>query len=91
METGGSVHARLAGFFALFDDHLTKKIQYQKIHLGYVLLTEHENYLVFGLLAFVLAATASAAEIPSLVGSWAGAGPGYNAAAGYIDEGCTAT
>ncbi|KQC14703.1 MAG: hypothetical protein WCY97_03865 [Methanothrix sp.] len=41
----------------------------------------------FGLLAFVLAATASAAEIPSLVGSWAGAGPGYNAAAGYIDEG----
>jgi hypothetical protein len=47
---------------------------------------------LFGLLAFVLAATASAAEIPSLVGSWAGGnGPGYNAAAGYVDEGVYGT
>jgi hypothetical protein len=47
---------------------------------------------LFGLLALALAATGiSAAEIPSLVGTWAGAGPGYNAAAGYVEEGAYGT
>ena len=47
---------------------------------------------LFGLLLLAFAATGiSAAEIPSLVGTWAGTGPGYNAAAGYVGEGAYGT
>jgi hypothetical protein len=41
---------------------------------------------LFGMLLSAFAATGiSAAEIPSLVGTWAGTGPGYNEEAGYVN------
>ncbi len=51
-----------------------------------------KTILSIGLLALAFSATGiAAAEIPSLVGIWAGAGPGYNAAAGYVEEGAYGT
>jgi hypothetical protein len=45
---------------------------------------------LFGLLilAFAVIGT-SAAEIPDMVGVWAGSGPGYNERAGYAEGGAT--
>jgi hypothetical protein len=43
----------------------------------------------FGLLVLVFALSATgicAAEIPDLVGNWAGTGPGYNEEAGYVEK-----
>jgi len=48
-----------------------------------------KNILSIGLLVLVLPFSATgicAAEIPNLVGSWAGTGPGYNEEAGYVNE-----
>ncbi len=51
-----------------------------------------EKICAIGLLALLLAASgASASEIPNLLGSWEGTGPGYIAAAGYVDEGAYGT
>jgi len=48
-----------------------------------------KKVLSFGLLVLVLAFLAtsiSAAEIPDLVGTWAGSGPGYQEGTGYVED-----
>ncbi len=51
-----------------------------------------KKILSIGLLAFALSVTGiCAAEIPDLVGIWAGSGPGYNEKAGYVEGGAYGT
>jgi hypothetical protein len=48
-----------------------------------------KNILSIGLLVLVLAFSATgicAAEIPDLVGNWAGSGPGYQEGTGYVED-----
>jgi len=46
-----------------------------------------KNILSIGLLVLAFATTGiCAAEIPNLVGNWAGSGPGYQEGTGYVNE-----
>jgi len=60
----------------------------RKVHLGYVrYLRSMKTTCLFGLLLMAISvAGICAAEIPNLVGSWAGTGVGYGEEEGYVDE-----